>query len=231
VRQQPNAAEEVVWSRSCTLPEYYAHPGDATSQKLYRSFDKALEPTLYYPWVMRNLNDLQANPMWQSTLRVGFEHVTPILLERPLILFSVQRGGPHPPPERPFENIPPPFRNFLLEYSPEQFTFGYDESRMSRAVWCCWLGPDHFILQSFGTLNGKPRASEFSEYNWEPSKGLVRTAGLELSGSYLTFPLNLIRLTIAGALTLRPPVPPNHYHTLTTNEKFWTEVSSWTDLL
>jgi hypothetical protein len=231
VRQQSNAEEEVVWRRSCTLPEYYSDPADPIRRQLYRSFDKALKPTLYYPWLMRNLDDLQANALWQNTLRVGFERVTPILLECPISLFSMQRGGPHLPPDHPLENVPPPFRNFLLEYSPEQFTYGYDESRMSRAVWCCWLGPDRFILQSFGTLNGKPRASEFSEYKWQPSKGLVRTAGLKVSGSYLTLLLDLIRLTTQGALTLRPPVAPSRYHTLTTNERFWTEVSSRTDLL
>ena len=76
VRQQPGAPEEVIWRRSCALPEYYGDPADPSRRQLYRSFDKALKPTLYYGWLMYNLDELQANPLWQSTSRASFVRVS-----------------------------------------------------------------------------------------------------------------------------------------------------------
>jgi hypothetical protein len=232
IKQQPNGQEETVWRRSFTIPEYYADPRDSSRRSLYRSFDKALKPTLYYPWLMRNLDDLQANPAWQETLRKGFERAVPILLERPHILFSMQRGGPHGPPDQPPGELPENFRNFFLEYSPESFALAYDEDTMARGLWCCWLSSHEFILQSFGTINQRPRGSEISRYEWQPESGLVCTGGPDLTGSFLTLPLDLIRLTAEGALSLRPPdVQSSGYFTLTTNEKFWSRLGDWTDLL
>jgi hypothetical protein len=232
VRSVPNGPEETVWRRPCTIPEYYGNPADELRRQLYRTFDKKLTPTLYYPWLMRNLNELETSPSWQVTLRPQFERASPILLERPNILFSMQRGSPRPAPEQPPANVPPPFRNFFLEYSPESFGFGYDESEMSRGVWCCWIGSDEFLLQSFGTLNGKPRAADISIYHWKAGHGLVCRDGPELNGSYVTRPLDLTRLTVQGALTLlQPDERSNGFFTLTTNEKFWSAISEWTDLL
>ncbi|HZS57063.1 MAG TPA: hypothetical protein VFA65_21855, partial [Bryobacteraceae bacterium] len=232
IKQQLGGEEETVWRRSFTIPEYYADPSDVPRRSLYRSFDKALKPTLYFPWLRRNLDHLQANPAWQTTLGERFQHAVPILLERPHILFSMQRGGPHGPPDQPPAEIGHNFQNFFLEYSPESFSVAYDENTMSRGLWCCWVNSHEFFLQSFGTLNGQPRGSEISRYEWRLGSDLVCTGGPDLGGSFVTLPLDLIRLTGEGALTLRPPdLQSSGYFTLTTNEKFWSKVGDWTDLL
>jgi hypothetical protein len=73
-----------------------------------------MRPTLYRPALMH------------------FERATPIMLQRPMILFTLLRGGPPPPPAAPPREVPPPFRNFFLEFAPENYAIEYDENRMQR---------------------------------------------------------------------------------------------------
>ena len=232
VRPQADGGEETVWRRSFTIPEYYLDPADLSRRQLYRGFDRALKPTLYYPWLMRNLDRLQTNQAWQANLRTAFERAVPILLDPPHILFSLQRGGPYLPPDQPPAQLPAPFQNFFLEFSPESFGVGYDESRMTRGFWLCWLNPHEFVMQSFGTADGNPRASEVSRFSWQPGKGLVAANDSGIRGSLLTLPLDLIRLTVEGALILRPPDPHNsNYSALTTTDRLWSILPGWSDLL
>ena len=98
---QGAGGEETVLRRTCTLPEYCRGP-EACEQTLYRAYDRLLEPTLYYPWLRRNLDQLVAGPDWHY-LRDGFERSLPVRLQSPNILFSMhdsdafcnrQSGGP-----------------------------------------------------------------------------------------------------------------------------------------
>ena len=51
-------------------------------------------------------------------------------------------------------------------------------------------------------------------------------------GSYVTVPLDLIRMTVDGLLRLDKPGNLGHgYWESTTTEKFWPEVSHRTDLM
>lgn len=225
----PNG-EETVLRRACTLPEYFDVPENEPRRALYRSFDCALEPTLYYPWLRRNLDRLRANPEWRH-LRQGFERSVPVMLQRPNMLFSMHRGGPPEPPPAP-PPVPPPLRNFFLEYSPESFALAYAEKRMRRGFWCCWLSDSEFVLQSFGAEGGAPWGAEIAVYSWQPGAGLVQTAGPPLMGSYVTVPLELIGMTARGLLRLDPPGNLGHgYFELTTTERFWPELPNRTDLL
>ncbi len=222
--------EETVYRRACTLPEYGRTPDDLEHGARYRSYDRALKPTLYHRWLRRNLDRLTANPNW-SLLRAGFEQAVPIMLQRPHILFSLHRGGlVAPPPEPP--PVAPPFNNFFLEYPPEDFALGYDETRMRRGYWCFWFSPTNFMLQSFGTAAGAPAGAEIQQYEWQSVRGLVQTHGPPLMGSYVTGPLDLIRMTTAGLLRLVPPGNlGDDYWELTTTERFWPELGNWTDLV
>jgi FRG domain len=228
--RQHDGVEERVFRRSCTFPEYRRAAEDPERAALYRSYDRTLDPTLYHPWLRRNLDQLVANPHWKQ-LRAGFEQATPIMLQRPHILFSMHRGGVAEPPASP-PPVQQPWNNFFLELSPESFALAYDENRMRRGFWCFWFSPTEFMLQSFGTTEGRPAGSEIAVYQWQPDSGLVQTAGPALMGSYVTLPLDLIRMTAGGLLRLDPPGNIGHgYWELTTTEKFWPALGGWTDLM
>jgi hypothetical protein len=232
VRPAPAGGEETIFRRTCTVPEYCAGPDDTQRQGLYRTYDRRLAPTLYYPWLMRNLDKLQANPAWMSNLLVGFKRAVPIMLQRPGVLFNLRRGGPAAPPDKPPAEVPVPFRNFFLEYAPESYAVEYDESRMRRGFWCYWLDGNSFLLQSFGSREKRPIAWEIGVYEWLPEGGLVCKSGPELMGTYVTEPLNFIQMTVDGLLRLDPPGNLGHdYMELTTTEKFWPARAGWTDLL
>jgi hypothetical protein len=231
VEKRADGSEGVVYRRSCTLPEYCRGPEDAQRQASYRSYDHRLKPTLYYPWLRQNLEQLQANPNWLPNFRPAFEQSIPIMLQRPHILFSMHRRGPAPPPEAPPSTVPHPFQNFFLEYSPEDLAIAYDENRKARGFWCFFF-PDEFLLQSFGTAKGEPYAEDYHIYQWQPGRGLVQTEGPDKMGSYVTEPLDLIRMTVEGLLRLDPPGNLGHgYYELTTTEQFWSALPTWTDLM
>ncbi|MCU1237640.1 MAG: hypothetical protein JWP63_5607 [Candidatus Solibacter sp.] len=217
--------------RVCTLPEYSAGPGDADRQALYRTYDRLLRPTLYHPALMRHLDQLPADPGWFEHFRPHFERATPILLQRPMILFTLRRGDPPAPPATPPREIPPQFRNFFLEFAPENYAIEYDEDRASRGFWCCWLGADEFLLQSFGIRAGKPDLIPFGIYKWQPGHGLVCTNRTDSPPSYPAFPLELIQMTVDGLLQLTPSATGHNYLDLTTTEKFWPALRERTDLL
>lgn len=231
VRPKPAGGEETIFRRTCTVPEYCAGPDDAQRQTLYRTYDRRLLPTLYYPWLMRNLDRLLVKE-WAPSLLNEFKRAVPIMLQRPGILFNLRRGGPAAPPDKPPGEVPLPFRNFFLEYAPESYAFEYDESRMRRGFWCYWMDGNSFLLQSFGTSEKRPVGMEISAYEWRPEGGLVCKSEPELMGTYVTEPLDLIQMTVDGLLRLVPPGNLGHgYMELTTTEKFWPARSEWTDLL
>jgi FRG domain len=222
--------EEEIFRRACTLPEYCAGPGDIERTALYRSYDRLMRPTLYHPALMRRLDQLPADPGWFEHFRPHFERATPIMLQRPMILFTMRRGGPPPPPAAPPREVPPPFRNFFLEFAPENYAIEYDENRMQRGVWCCWMGDSEFLLQSFGVRAGRPDLIPFATYQWQPGRGLVCTNRSDGMGTYVTLPLELIQMTVDGLLNLELSTLGHGYFDLTTTDKFWPVLRERTDL-
>jgi hypothetical protein len=180
---------------------------------------------------MQNLDRLKVNPAWVANLLNGFKQAVPVLLHLPSILFTLRRGGPAAAPDKPPGEVPWPFRNFFLEWAPERYAVEYDESRMRRGFWCCWLGGNSFLLQSFGTSEKTPIGSEIGVYEWRPEGGLVCKTEPQLMGTYVTGPLNLIQMTVDGLLRLDPAAAGQSYHALTATEKFWPARAEWTDLL
>ena len=223
--------EETVFRRVCTLPEYCASPDDAPRLAMYRTYDRALKPTLYHPWLMRNLDQAPVNDGSFPKLRPMLERASPIMLQRPMILFTLRRGGPPAPPAEPPSDVPFPLRNFFLEYAPENYPMAYEENCMARGFWCCWLDDHRFLVQSYGARAGKPVALPFFLYEWQPGRGLVCTTSPEAMGTYATFPLELIRMAAEGQIRFDPPSSGQRYFDLTTTEKFWPALFERTDLI
>jgi hypothetical protein len=231
VRQLNPSSEEVVFRRTFSLPEYSSAQNDIARREEYRRYRRRLQPTLYYPWLQRNLDHLQAPPAWDANFQSSLEKSVPIMLQRPNMLFSMHRGGPPAPPASPPNVAKSPFQNFFLEFSPENFSVAFDENRMHRGVWCVLFG-NTYALTSFGARDGHPWGSEIRVYEWQPGTGLTQTLGSRVTGDYVTFPLNLIRLTAEGALKLDPPGNIGHgYYELTTTDRFWAALPQWTDLM
>jgi hypothetical protein len=229
VRKTPGGHEETVRRRAFSIPEYCNGPSDAEGRSAYRQYDEQLQPTLFYPWARHHLEQIVApDPLWLAHFRAGFERATPIMLQRPNILFTMHRGGVAALP-----NAPPLFQNCFIEFSPEEFALAYDEAHMHRGIWCFWFSPSNFMMQSFGTKFGQPCAHLIYEFKWETGRGLIQMMGPNvLRSSYVTVPLELIRMVSEGLLRLAPPGNLGHgYFELTTTERFWPAVSGWTDLM
>lgn len=231
VRRREHMSEETIVRRTFSLPEYYNTPDAEPRRKLYRGYYHRLQPTLYYPWLRRNINHLRGPAAWDNNFQVALQRSVPIMLQRPNMLFSMHRGGPAPAPDSPPNVARTPFQNFFLEFSPENFAIAYDEQRMHRGVWCV-LFDSTYSLTSFGTRDDQPWASEIRVYEWQSNRGLVQTLGSPAAGSYVSFPLDLIQMTFDGLLRLDPPGNIGHgYYELTTTDRFWPALSEWTDLM
>ena len=159
----PPLTELTLWQRGIDLPEYHVHPESSRDISLFRSCDRLLKPTLYFPWLKERIESVK--------IRGGNRNSTSPARPSRTILRRVTAGDMvlvHAPFDQlravsgevdARSALSRPRLSMFFEFSPFTFVGTYSGSAAIRGVWIGRNGKQ-LMVTVFGAASRGPWVGE-----------------------------------------------------------------------
>lgn len=157
----PPFTEVKLFQRALDIPEYHSNPESVEEISLFRSCDRILTPTFFFPWLKERISSVRyrgRRPASQTPNKNTLKRVAASNMVLVNVPFGDLRnlGGA----VRRKEYAPRRSNlNVFFEFSPFNFVGPYSDARAIRGVWIGRSGK-RFLVTVFGTATRRPWVGE-----------------------------------------------------------------------